>query len=382
MKDNLKKKNWLLKVIIICLLMILAIVVIVTASRGRENGLKGVWDAITGGEATREFYYENSSGGYFETLSDGSLAVMSNAGLYVFEESGEESITRLFNYAAPALYVSGDYGVACDIGGTSVVFFSSQSVILELETKSPVISASVNEDGYLCVCTEESGYMGSVTVYNPKGTDIYKWYSGSSRVLSADVRGHSDLMVLTVGEGGSSLIMMPLTSEQETARMEAAQLILDAWFTDKGVTALTTNGVLYLTGSFEERGTYDFQGRYLQAFSVSRDSLALLLSDYQVGGDRLLVSVDTDGRELGSAQADGAILDIDVSEDAVAVLYSGYIRTYGLDMTAEGICQCPTGTEQVIILEDGGVLAAGAFSATVCVPGEDDGTASQGELDE
>ncbi|MGM9522188.1 MAG: DUF5711 family protein [Oscillospiraceae bacterium] len=371
MEDTPKKKSGFLRILLIMMLLAVAIVAAALAVKsGEAGGFKKLWQSITGKNTVLEIYYENASGGVFGSVGDG-LAVMSESGLSVFDEQGEEVFSRLFSFGDAALWTAGKYGAACDIGGNSVIFFSADKIICELETEHAVLSVSVNSDGYMCVCTEESGYLGSVTVYNSNGTDIYKWSAGSARVLSADVKGGSELLVLTVGEGGSSLVLMPLTSEQESARYNFPGLIIDADFCGKGIAAVSTESVIYFDDKLEETAVYDFSGRYIDRYSFGDSFTALGIGDYQVGGDRYLVTVGDDGTELGSVLADGDILGMDAGKYGVAALYSGRITVYNRDMSDSEGFECAAGTEDVILRDDGSVVAAGAFSAYIHTPAED-----------
>ncbi len=371
MRDSPKKKSGLFRVILLIAVIALAVIIVAIAASRHDGGLRGLWNAVTGNDDAEEFYYESSTGGSFRTIGGKGLAVMSQAGLYVFDASGDERFSTLFAYSSPAMRVAGDYGAACDIGGNSVIFFNTDEIISHIETEYPVISATVNDSGYLCVCTEESGYMGSVTVYNPNGTDIYKWYSGSGRILSACVNGNSDLMVLTVGSGGSNLVLMPLNSDQETARFTDEGLIIDAGFSGNGVWALTTDSVIFLNRDMSESAVYDMAGRYLKGYSVVDGRMLLMLSDYQVGGTNWVISVGTDGQEIGSAQLASDPAAMDAFGDRLTILYTDKIEFYNTDMTKIGESPCEPGTESISMREDGSVLAAGSFSAQVMVPAEE-----------
>ena len=366
MKDAPKKKIGLIRVILIVLVAATAILAVIMAVNGRDGGFRGLWDAITGGSDATEFYYESSSGGAFGAIGNRGLAVASNSGLYVFDKEGKQSFSMLFSFESSSLDTAGNYGVTCDIGGKSVIFFNTSGVISQIEMDYPVISATVNEEGYLCVCTEESGYLGSVTVYNSEGTDIYKWYSGSARVLSADANDGSQLLVLTIGQGGSNLVLMPLSSEQETSRYSSSGLIIDAGFDGNNIWAVTTESVLFFNNRLEERGTYDFSGKYLEAYAAGSGYLVLRTSDYQMGGQSQIVSLSDSGQELGSAMTEAEPVDMAASDETVAILYSGSVVTYDLRMSPEGRAECASGTERVVIRSDGTILAAGAFSAYVC----------------
>ena len=365
MDETPRKKSGFLRMLLILMLVAVAIAAIALALRGRESGgLRGLWQSITRGETAEEFYYENASGGAFGDLN-GGLAVLSSAGLTVFGSDGETAFTRLFSWSSPAMDTAGKFGVAYSIGGKSVVFFDDRSVILELTAEYPVVSASVNASGYLAVCTEEGSYLGAATVYTGSGTAIYRWRAGTGRILSADVRAGSELLVLTVGSGGSRLVLQSLAGEEMKAEYTFPGLMIDAAFTDGGVTAVTTGSVIRLNGDLEEKGVYDFSGRYLTAYDIEDGFTALALSDFQVGGVGTLVTLDRDLSELGSAVFSEDILSLDARENTVAVLHTGRVETYTRAMESTERLSCDAGTEQVLVRSGGDVLTAGAFSAHV-----------------
>ena len=365
MDERRIKRSGFLKTLFILLLFAVAIAAVALAIRGQEEGgFRGLWQSISRGEMAEEFYYENASGGAFGDLNEG-LAVLSPAGLTVFESDGETAFTRLFSWSSPAMDTAGKYGVAYNIGGKNAVFFDDRSVILELTTEYPVVSASVNASGYLTVCTEESGYLGAVTVYNGGGTAIYRWHAGSGRILSADVRAGSELLILTVGSGGSRLVLQSLASEEIKAEYVFPGLMIDAAFTGGGVTAVTTGSVLFLNGDLEEEAIYDFAGRYLTAYAIEDAYTALALSDFQVGGVGVLVTLDANADELGRAAFSEEILSLDARGNTVAVLYTGRAETYSRALEDAGRFDCDAGVERVLVRSDGSVLTAGAFSAYV-----------------
>jgi hypothetical protein len=288
---------------------------------------------------------------------------MSSAGIYVFDSEGDETFSRIFSYDEPRLCAEGKYAVAYDLGGNSVIFLSSDGVICDIVTEQSIVSASVNSRGYLAVCTREVGYFGSVTVYNSSGTAIYKWYSGAARVLSAQVRGSSELIVLTVGSTGSSIISMSLSSEQEKARFDYDGLIIDTVLCDNNIVAVTTGELIFMSASLEENARYDFGGRYLEFYDAGGKFISIVLGDYIVGGERTLINVGTDGDELGSVSADGEIYDLDAAYSRVAVMYYDSVCVYDRSMELLGTVEGISGAEKSILMVDGTVIAAGAFSA-------------------
>lgn len=362
MKVRREKKSVLIRALTVVMLFAAALAAVALAVRSeQEGGLEAVWDSITGRRKAEEFYYDNASDGAFADMKNG-LAVMSGSELRVYSRDGELSFSRLFTYSSPAMHVSGDYGAAYDVGGRTVIFFSDDGVICDVVAENPIVSAYVNSKGYLAVSAEDSGYFGSVTIYNSNGTAIYRWMAGSARVLSARVQGSERFIALTVGEGGSRIVQYALSSEGLDAEYTADELILDAVFTEDGVIAVTTGGLIGLDEKLQESWRYDFEGKYLAAYDIFSGGAALALSNFQVGGGGTLVALSASGKELGSAGYSGDIVSLDASKDGTAALISGKVSVFDGSMKLRTEFEADAAAERVIMRSDG-VMCAGAFSA-------------------
>ncbi len=364
MGERRKRKNGFLRVLGMALLLAAAVAAVALAVRSqREGGLRSFWRSLRGKNGAEEFFFENASGGDVAALDLG-LAVASNSGLYVYDSEGELTYSRLYTWQSPAVKTEGDYGAAWDVGGKLALFFDDDKVIKEIATEDPVVAVGVNQQGYAAVCTEQDN-RGIVTVYNSLGTAIYRWSAGNDRVLTACVSGRDELMVVTVGRGGSRVLLMRLDSEELGAEYTYPGLILDAAFTDAGVAAITTQHLIGLSSALEERWRADFEGRYLENYSLSPSGCLLSLSDFQVGGGRTLSFITAEGENAGSLELDAQAADLDVMDDRRAVLSDGVLTVYGPNLQERERYACDFGAERVILRTDGTVLAAGTFSAYV-----------------
>ncbi len=366
MKDKPeKKKRRLPRVLGTVFLLAAAVLAVTLAVRSQqEGGIRALWREIFGSEGTDEFFFESAAGGQVADMDMG-LAVAAGSGLYVYDKDGNVSFSRLYTYNSPALNTAGDYGAVWNVGGDTVIFFTKNGIIKELSFENPVVSASVNDLGYLAVCTEESGYYGSVTVYNYNATAIYRWYAGNARVLAARVGGREELLATTVGIGGSTLTLMRLDSEEPVADYTYPGLVVDAVFTDSGIAAVTDGNVTGFDNKLEKQWEYDFKGRYLTHFRSRPGALALGLSDYQVGGQQQVTTLDDQGVETGSFELSEEIKDMYLAYDRVALLTDGAVTVYDRELREVEKYECDPGAEHVILRENSTVLCAGTFSAYV-----------------
>ncbi len=365
MEEKRKKNRSLFRLLLIGLLLAAALAAVALAVVSRERGgIRELWRELRGEKRVSEFFFENASHGDAAEMDLG-LAVATDSGLYLFDETGEIVLSRLYAWQKQALARAGDYGAVYDVGGTTVIFFNSKKILTEIDMPYAVVSASVNDLGYLAVCTEADGYKGAVTVYNSLGTAIYRWSAGNSRVLSARVSGRDELLVLTVGNDGSRLVLCEMDREDKVAEYTFPGLMIDMVFTRSGVTAITTSSLIGLSGKLEERWSIDFEERFLEKYVLTEDLSAVALTDYQVGGGRTLETITAGGDTRGAIALGEDPVDMDVRDGRVAVLTSDRVTVYSGTLEKSDGYPCDFGAEHVSLRPDGSVVCAGSFSAYV-----------------
>ena len=359
-----KKRSVFRPFLILLLLAVALLAVFLAVVSQREGGLRTFWRELRGEKTATEFFFENASHGDAAGM-DYSLAVAADAGLYVFDPTGEIAFTRLYAWQDQALATAGQYGAVYDVGGDTVIFFRENKILTELSSPYPIVSVSVNELGYVAVCSEADGYKGAVTVYNSLGTAIYRWSAGNSRVLSARVSGRDQLLVLTIGDGGSRLVLLRLDSEELQASYTFPGLMIDMAFTESGVTAVTTTSLVGLSGQLEERWTKEFEGRFLERYALSEQLTVIALTDYQVGGGRTVESLSAGGASRGVIALLDAPMDMDIRDGRVAVLTADRATVYDEALKETAAYECGFGAEHVSLRPDGSVICTGTFSAYV-----------------
>lgn len=363
MSKTEKKKKGTLKTVIGAAAIFAVAVLIIYVMMGGGSSIKRLWREVSG-DTTSEYYYDGAAGGSFAAIK-GGFAVLSSSQLSVYDVAGEETVSLLLSYANPILSSDGGYAAAWDLGGYNVVLVNEGGLCTRLTTEEAIISVSVNDRGYLCVCTDEAGYGGSVTVYNSSGTALYKWYSGSGYVLSARLKDKQDLIILTISDSGSNIIYTKITEEQERCRYTTEDIIIDADFSDSGIFAISPTRLIYLNKNLEEKGSFDFSEKHLDAYILEENYALITMADYQLGGERTIVTVNTSCDELGSLTVAGDIVSVAGAEKHIAVMTSGEISVYDMRLQPEWQRECQSGADSILVRRDGSVIAAGTYSAVI-----------------
>ncbi len=357
MEETHRIKSFL-RVLLALMVVAVGIVAVAVAVQGPDS----YKNLFGGAEALADdYYYTNCFGGAFDIIDDKFIAA-SNSSITMFDNEGTAAFSKMYAYENVRMCGAGEYGAVYDLNGCSVLFFNGDGVIKEIVTDMPVISVSVNEDGYLCVCAQESGYYGAVTVYNRNGTDIYKWYSGVAYLLSADV-DDGRLFCLSIGDGGSCLVSYSLDSEEENARYEYPGLCVDAVICGSSIALVATDNLVWLNMNLAEKSRYGYEDLYLMGFDGGDGFMVLALSEYYSGGAATIISVKANGTVTGSVTTTGKLDCLDARGENVAVLTGDTLTVCDSALQTLYRVEDVTGVEKLILLESGDVMAAGSFSA-------------------
>ena len=284
-------------VAVMAVLVVLAVVLIRNSGSLTISGVKELFSQIKRSNPTDEFFFDSDNGAVFADLN-GSFLAASTSGVQLFDDEGEEIFSETLLLSDPAVSSAGEYAAVYDISGTYLSVFDSKGKIWSIISENEIISASVDINGRLALCTDESGYRGSVTVYNSSGTALYKWYSASGFVLDAEMINKTEFIVLSLTQNGSCLTKLSIESEQEEGSvLIEGDMAIDFCVMSSGkICAVSDNGV-YLADidSAEYELKYSYDGRYLDKYAFGDDYIVMSLLNYRVGSAGQIISLN----ELG-----------------------------------------------------------------------------------
>ncbi len=272
-----------------------------------------------------KIYFDVYSESTFASMDD-MLAVASDAGISVYDTSGER--TAAYNVqlrsphvtcgdAAALVWTSGDKVIYCVRDGETIGSF---------DASGDVIGAKMNKNGWFVVSSEDAGYKAAATVYDAAGAAVYKWFSGEGYLIDAAVApGNQRLAVSTITENGARLLSFSLDNETGKGEFTAEDtLFIEIGFmSDSRICALSEHALYFLPFNLSSSDVYDYPEEYLRNFSFEGDGFAaLLLGKYRTGNDARLVTVDDSGREIASAELTCEVLSMTTSGKYTAVAFA------------------------------------------------------------
>ena len=341
---------------------------------GNGSGLFRVFGMFSGRstvELADEYFFDVGRNRVFADLDD-SFAAAGTLGIQVLDAGGNETFRDSFRMNTPAIDVQNGRAVAYDISGNEVRVLSRTEIITSINTEGAIVSASINRNGWIAVCTQESGITrGVVTVYSNAGSEVYRVRMATGYVLSAAVSpDNRSVAILNLADDGSRITFYNLNSENvDRVYSLPGGLILDIRYLPSGdMLAISTDSLFIVDSSNRDTQLYEFDGKRLGNFAFDGNIAALHLLEYSVGHQGKLLTLDERGRILGELDTEREIISMSLSDGYLTVLRGDGLMFFDTALEELPVSDRSTsaaGAAKVLTLRGGNALAAGDHSAVI-----------------
>ena len=308
---------------------------------------------------------------------NGGVLLSSSSGVHYYSLSGETYAEQVLAMKNPVLSASTKAGVVYDAGGGSLFLFqgAQQTMHLSPEEGGALLSARVNDSGWLTVTAQQSGYKGAVTVYDGSGERVIQISLSSTfvvdAVLSPDCK---TVAVVTMdqdrGAFESKVSFYPVDSKQP--RLTASlgnSTVLDLDYEDDTLWVL---GETQLTMVAQDDGSlhsYPFERNFLKGCTFGADGFALLLlGRYRAGAATQALTVSGDGTVLGSVPLSGQVLSYAGAGGYASLLTGGGLTIYTSDLQPYSHLESTQGARYTDLSANGSALLANAQQAWLYIP--------------
>lgn len=331
------------------------------------------------------FAHEGSTRDIFVSAGE-NLLVCSTTGVRLFSGSGTQYANEQIVMEQAVAMAAGEWSLAYDAGGKSLYLFRDKEKVFSLGADSgkTILSARVNENGWLAVVTQAASYKGSVTVYNPQQQPVLQLNRSSGFVMDALVTEDGKyLATVTVSQSGASfsssldLYRLDRTEEETEPDVSASldgSVILDLREQSGALWALGDTGVFAVSlaekSLGERKGAYSYPDQYLKEFSLEGDGYAaLLLGKYRAGTQAQLVVTDESGEVTGTLDIGEQVLSLSAAGRYIAVLTADRLDIYTSDLRLYDSLSGTQNAQKVLMRADGTAMLIGAKTARLYIPG-------------
>ena len=277
----------------------------------------------------------------------------------------------------PVLSASSTAGVVYDAGGQSLFLFRNgqETFRLSLEGGGDLLSARVNDSGWLAVTAQQSGYKGVVTVYNASGGEVIQIRLSSTfvvdAVLSPDCR---TVAVITMDqEAGvfqSKVLFYPVDKEEPSAQASLdGATVLDLDYEAGRLWVLGEDCLMTVSDDGQNVSSYSFGRSYLKGCSLGGDGFALLLlGSYRAGSANQAVTVDESGQVIAQLPLSGQVLDFDGAGNYCSLLSGSVLTIYTPDFREYAALDSTQGARYTELSSNGSALLADSQQAWLYIP--------------
>lgn len=308
---------------------------------------------------------------------DSGVVTVSTAGAHYYGLNGERLTEEVLSLENPVLSASRTAAVAYDAGNQALFVFrgGEETFQLTLTGGNNLLSARVNDSGWLAVTAQQSGFKGAVTVYNSRGREVIT--IGLSSVFAVDAAVSPDgqsVAVITMGqENGdffSRLLLYPLDQTEPSLRVELGALtVLDLDYEEGLLWVLGEDRLLTIPTDGGETGAYSLTPGYLKGCSLEGDGFALLLTGpYRAGAAAQAVIVDSSAQPVRSIPLAGQVLDYAAAGEYFSLLSGSRLTIYNRETDPYAVLDNPQAARHVDLAPNGSALLADGQQAWLYIP--------------
>jgi hypothetical protein len=308
---------------------------------------------------------------------DKGILLSSSAGVHYYSLSGDTYAEEVLALENPVLSASSKAGVVYDAGGQSLFLFRDGAEVfsLTLEGGADLLSARVNDSGWLAVTAQQSGYKGAVTVYDASGSPVIQISLSSTFVVDAALSPDcKTVAVVTMGqEGGafrSEVLFYPVNQKEPRAQISlGSTTVLDLDYESDTLWVLGEDRLMTVSPSSGELNTYSFGRSYLKGCDFGGDGFALLLlGRYRAGSAKQALTIAADGSVKATMDLSSQVLDASCAGSYCALLTGSGLDIFTSDFQPYASLASTQGARHVSLASNGTALLADSQQAWLYLP--------------
>ncbi|MEA4934116.1 MAG: DUF5711 family protein [Lawsonibacter sp.] len=308
---------------------------------------------------------------------ENGILLSSSAGAHYYSFSGETYAEEVLSMENPVLSASSKAGVVYDAGGKSIFLFrgTEEAFHLTLDGNSDLLSARVNDSGWLAVTAQESGYKGAVTVYNNHGEKVIQISLSSTFVVDAALSPDCKTVAVIAmdqesGTFQSQVLFYPVDQKEPRAQATLGNsTVLDLDYDNGTVWVLGESQLMMVSEKDGSIQTYSFGRSYLKGCDFGGDGFALLLlGRYRAGSATQALTISADASVKASMDLSSQVLAFDSAGTYCSLLTGSGLTIYTPDLHPYSSLDSTLGARYTALSADGSALLADTQQAWLYIP--------------
>ncbi len=258
-----------------------------------------------------------------------NIIYCNNSGIYAVNQKGELEWNVPMTLNNPFLYTNEKSILVGDRGGREVNIVTNYATIDPIKTDEPIITAKINATGYFAIVTEEKGYKGRLTVYNPKGQEIYRWHSVGNNIIDVAISNDGKKIAVSVlntskGTVSSGLIFFYVSEEEPYAATQIEDTLITniKFYKNNSLIAFGDNQVMEFSPQGVRKWNIDFGDKKMSTYNIDSDSIIAIAFESEkaslLNNKSIVELFNRDGNKIGEYESDGKINRLVVKNRQIA----------------------------------------------------------------
>lgn len=311
-----------------------------------------------------EIRFDSATVGKTVVYKDG-LAHATVEKLIITDRNGTEFQNTALGYRNPCISSNSRYVFVYDSGGTGITVADSFSVLFEHHMEDNIITARMNENGWLVVVTESEGYLAKVFVYDSSYREVYRYSSLGRYILDAAVTlDHKSVVLSALNVEGSAitpeLVCFRLNKEKVewSLPFEGDPCVHLSVKKNGVINGLFRWGMVAVSAKGAEIGRYEFDNQVLQCFTMQDGEHNVFALSPSENGDSQLVICNEKGKVKDTVTAEFYGKSVDYRNGRIALLGNRKSAVYSSNGKVLWTDE-PENAESIAFLQNNAVVVIG-----------------------
>ena len=263
-------------------------------------------------------------------------------------------------------------------GLTAAALLSQPSLAarnVRVQVDGDLLSARINDAGWLAVTAQQSGYKGSTTVYNAEGKEVIQINLSSTfavdAILSPDCK---TVAVITMdqinGVFSSRVLFYPVDRTEPSAQVDlGSTTVLDLDYESNLLWVLGEDRLITVSSDGTGQHAYELGRFHLKGWDLGGEGFALLLTGrYRAGNANQALIIGPEGKLLAGIDLLTPVLDYDSAGSGCAILTASGLTVYDAQGVVRALLDDPQGARYVSLHKNGSAMLADGQRAWLYIP--------------
>lgn len=274
---------------------------------------------------------DSTEGVFVSSMDDARCVIATKEGVKTYSHMLKEESNAAFSGENPIVTVKKDKYLIFHKGSNKALFVNGKKNI-PITASGNILTASVNENGFFALLTEEKGFKAQIIVYDKNGVEFYKWHSADSFVNDIAISPSNTAFAaaaLDYSDGvlKSKLLIFDTLSEEpkETAADESITAI--EYISKSKIAVVCSSSAAVYSSNGEREWNHPFAGKSIFAYKIKDGKIAAAAGESNLTTETAdVIMFNENGKAIVNYKNKGDIYGLDILSNDILIVGKRYMR--------------------------------------------------------